>query len=243
VDPAQSGFLLDAKGNVTTVRFDLGLVGADAPMSTSDDMGNDVAFVEGANAGTGFPTSAAFTLSGLDAGGAYDLYLYAAAAAQAYATKFTIGETSLSTLGGSVFTGIWVENDSYVKFSSVLAAGDGTIQCVLESGNPDNYGVFSGLQIVPSSPTFILGDANGDDVVNDEDASILGANWRRTGDATWAQGDFNDDKNVDDRDAAILAAHWGATGEGGSVPEPSTATLVLIGAIALLGVARRRRSA
>jgi hypothetical protein len=152
VDPAPSDFLLDANGNVTTIKFDLGTVGADAPMSTSDDMGNDLAFVQGANAGTAFPTSATFTLSGLEAGAAYDLCLYAAAAAQAYTSKFTIGETSLSTPGGSVFTGIWVEDDNYVRFANVVAAGDGTIEGVLESGNPANYGMFNGLQIVPSVP-------------------------------------------------------------------------------------------
>jgi hypothetical protein len=92
----------------------------------------------------------------------------------------------------------------------------------------------------PTPP--LLGDANGDNVVDDKDASVLGANWRRQGDATWADGDFNGDHNVDDKDAAILAAHWGATGEEGSVPEPSTATLLVIGVVAVLGLTRRRRS-
>jgi hypothetical protein len=53
----------------------------------------------------------------------------------------------------------------------------------------------------------IFGDANRDGKVDDLDASILGANWQRTGGATWDQGDFNQDGNVNDIDAAILAAH------------------------------------
>ena len=55
----------------------------------------------------------------------------------------------------------------------------------------------------------LVGDANADYVVDDTDASILGAHWRQQAGATWADGDFNSDGKVDDRDAAILAAHWG----------------------------------
>ncbi|MCX7427700.1 MAG: right-handed parallel beta-helix repeat-containing protein [Planctomycetia bacterium] len=55
----------------------------------------------------------------------------------------------------------------------------------------------------------LTGDANLDAVVDDKDASILGAHWRQQAGATWADGDFNADGKVDDRDAAILAAHWG----------------------------------
>ena len=53
----------------------------------------------------------------------------------------------------------------------------------------------------------ILGDANDDGMVDDKDASILGAHWRQSG-TTWANGDFNEDGYVNDMDAAILAAHW-----------------------------------
>ena len=55
----------------------------------------------------------------------------------------------------------------------------------------------------------LAGDANLDGVVNDRDASILGAHWQMPAGATWAMGDFNGDGKVDDRDAAIMAAHWG----------------------------------
>jgi hypothetical protein len=52
------------------------------------------------------------------------------------------------------------------------------------------------------------GDANADGIVNDKDASILGAHWQQMGGAGWLDGDFNGDGNVNDADAAILAAHW-----------------------------------
>jgi hypothetical protein len=85
----------------------------------------------------------------------------------------------------------------------------------------------------------IPGDANLDQVVDDKDASILGANWHVPSGATWAMGDFNRDEKVDDQDAAILAANWGPAAEGAAVPEPSTVTL-LLGALASLLVWRRR---
>ena len=89
------------------------------------------------------------------------------------------------------------------------------------------------------------GDANLDGVVDDKDASIVGANWMSTS-AGWQQGDFGGggpgdwgglDGIVDDKDAAILAAHMNMTlaeFEAG-VPEPSTLCLLVLGALALIG--------
>ena len=88
-----------------------------------------------------------------------------------------------------------------------------------------------------------LGDANDDGVVDDADASILGAHWRQTSGANWEDGDFNGDHAVDDKDAAILAMHWTFDpGEGnGTVPEPSTLVVLLGAATAWLARPRRRR--
>jgi hypothetical protein len=90
---------------------------------------------------------------------------------------------------------------------------------------------------VPPGP----GDANDDGLVDDMDASILGAHWLQASGAEWANGDFNGDYAVDDLDAAILAAHWsaGSGEENSTVPEPSTLVLLLGAAAAWL--ARRRR--
>ena len=78
------------------------------------------------------------------------------------------------------------------------------------------------------------GDANGDGVVDDEDASILGANWMSTGAGT--PGDFNGDGIVNDKDAAILAAHWGdGLSAEESVPEPATLCLLVMGVLVLAG--------
>jgi hypothetical protein len=96
-----------------------------------------------------------------------------------------------------------------------------------------------GFSYQRSSPERLPGDANGDGVVNDTDASIVGAHWMITG-AQWVDGDFNDDTVVNDRDAAILAAHWTQTAaEAAGVPEPTSMTLLLGGMLLLLRVRRR----
>jgi serpin B len=86
----------------------------------------------------------------------------------------------------------------------------------------------------------ILGDANADGVVGDEDASILAAHWHQQVDG-WIHGDFNGDGWVNDMDAAILASHWsvGEADEDTSVPEPSAlavglSMLIVLGAVTLL---------
>ena len=86
-----------------------------------------------------------------------------------------------------------------------------------------------------------LGDANDDGVVDDLDASILGAHWRQQEGATWAMGDFNGDYAVNDEDAAILAAHWHEGVGEESVPEPATLVSLLLGLLASTVIAKRRR--
>ena len=80
-------------------------------------------------------------------------------------------------------------------------------------------------------------------MVDDKDASIVGANWMKTG-MGWQQGDFGGggsgawgglDGIVNDIDAAILAAHMGESLPGASVPEPSTLCLLVLGALILFG--------
>ncbi|MCX7424331.1 MAG: PEP-CTERM sorting domain-containing protein [Planctomycetia bacterium] len=86
----------------------------------------------------------------------------------------------------------------------------------------------------------LMGDANMDDVVDDKDASILGANWQMATGATWKDGDFNYDGAVNDKDAAILAAHWTPPAGNGEVPEPSTLAM-LFGAAVMAWLVRRSR--
>jgi hypothetical protein len=96
--------------------------------------------------------------------------------------------------------------------------------------------VFGDIETVP-----MPGDANVDGIVDEQDASILGAYWLRQTGAIWAMGDFNRDAKVDDRDAAILAAHWLATWPTETAPTPEPSTLALLAAgLAVLWMKRRK---
>ena len=90
----------------------------------------------------------------------------------------------------------------------------------------------------PAAPR-LMGDANLDGVVDDNDLSLLLAHWGQdvTGepDGGWGRGEFSGAAPVDDNDLSLLLANW--TGAG-AVPEPASALALLLGACA---VVRRRR--
>ena len=85
------------------------------------------------------------------------------------------------------------------------------------------------------------GDANGDGVVDDDDATIVATYWQTLSGATWSMGDFNDDNAVNDLDATIMAANW-QTGTSSAVPEPGALTLLLIGGLTVSGLFQRPKS-
>ena len=80
----------------------------------------------------------------------------------------------------------------------------------------------------------LMGDADGDGLVDDDDLSLLLSSWGQ--DVGWANGNFNGDNIVDDDDLSLLLSNW-----TGSAPVPGPATLsgLTLGALACL---RRRRS-
>ncbi|MGD9127878.1 MAG: dockerin type I domain-containing protein [Planctomycetia bacterium] len=95
--------------------------------------------------------------------------------------------------------------------------------------------------IVGTAP--ILGDANGDGIVDSSDATILSNHWQQginnCQPATWSTGDFNFDDIVDASDATILAGNWQQTTTPNTVPEPSTILLFLTASLGWLFVQRR----
>jgi hypothetical protein len=103
---------------------------------------------------------------------------------------------------------------------------------------PGDLGLDAVCMVAPTIPE-IPADANSDGVVDDKDASIVGAHWLQEVSGGWADGDFNADGLVNDADAAILAAHWGEGGGEESVPEPGS--LALLAGMAAMGMVYLRR--
>ena len=88
-----------------------------------------------------------------------------------------------------------------------------------------------------------LGDANLDGKVNAQDFDLLAANYGKSGGTAWTQGDFNYDGVTNVIDFNMLASNFNATplnapALGTLVPEPA-----MIGALAFIGLLRRRRGA
>ena len=100
------------------------------------------------------------------------------------------------------------------------------------------------LGSVTMSVTEVLsGDANGDGTVNGADLNIVLSNYNQTG-MTWSQGDFNGDGTVNGADLNVVLSNYNqVAGVSAAVPEPSAFVLLGIGAISILGYARRQRVA
>ena len=100
----------------------------------------------------------------------------------------------------------------------------------------------AGVTAIYPAPEPAAGDANRDGLVNDDDLSILLANWTGSGGSggTWGTGDFDADGAICDTDLSELLGNW--TGTSGAVPEPATCWPLAIGALVVLNSPRRRRS-
>ncbi|MBT3201976.1 MAG: PEP-CTERM sorting domain-containing protein, partial [Phycisphaerales bacterium] len=104
------------------------------------------------------------------------------------------------------------------------------------------------LDVTGTGTGSVDGDANDNQIVNDEDMAILLAQFGSSYDMARAgdNADFNGDGYVDMADFVILRANWGAgtTPPGASelpnaTPEPATMTMLAIGG--LVALRRRRR--
>lgn len=113
-----------------------------------------------------------------------------------------------------------------------------SIEVVIES-----FGNLSGVGFGSTAFYYLvdalLGDLNGDGFVGAADLDVVLANWGTgvtLGD--WRLGDASGDGWVGEDDLGVVLAHWGeGVPPGGTVPEPASALLVLLG----LGACGRRR--
>ena len=101
----------------------------------------------------------------------------------------------------------------------------------------------SGGYLLTIAELTIPGDVNLSGCVDDDDLSLLLANWNVG--TTWGEGDLDASETVDDDDLSLLLANWGigcssgaAAAAAQAVPEPATLALLVIGAAGLL---RRRK--
>ena len=86
----------------------------------------------------------------------------------------------------------------------------------------------------------MAGDVNHDGWVDDDDLSILLANWGGES-GEWTLGELSGTIPVDDDDLSLLLANWtGPEPSGAAVPEPCTILLLGSGAALLVGRIRRR---
>jgi hypothetical protein len=88
------------------------------------------------------------------------------------------------------------------------------------------------------------GDANLDGVVDDDDVTIVGANYApRVAKPVWALGDFDYNGFVDDDDVTLLGAFYdpkampistASAGAVAAVPEPASVVVLAVGCVAIL---------
>jgi hypothetical protein len=164
--------------------------------------------------------------------------------------KFSGTDPLLTVTGGYNFG---TSGLTYIDVSELTLTAGNTWVTVMEAGyglNPDSAALDPGtdanvwsmqwdganLQLMQSGGP-IMGDVNLSTCVDDDDLSLLLANWNIG--TTWGTGDLNASGNVDDDDLSLLLANWGAgcSPAPEAVPEPASALILLLG---LTCVARRR---
>jgi len=114
----------------------------------------------------------------------------------AYGSTASLG-TIMATTHGVTLPGLTANTTYHYRVISKDAAG-----------NTATSGDFT-FTTTGSTPTPKIGDIDGNGVVNDDDATIMFANWGpAAGGSTTAPGDINHNGIVDDDDATILFANW-----------------------------------
>ncbi|MCD6364893.1 MAG: right-handed parallel beta-helix repeat-containing protein [Planctomycetes bacterium] len=138
--------------------------------------------------------------------------------------------TAASVLIGAGDAGYLPADD----FNQTLRAGmlDAGAYRYEPGGNP-GWIVVEGFKIAPT-----VGDTDRDGDIDAVDLAQLGLNWAPSATTKgWSHGNFDHDGDVDATDLAQLGLNWAPSGYG-SIPEPATAAILVLGA---LGIIRTRR--
>ncbi len=164
----------------------------------------------------------------------------------------------LNIAAGNDSIELWIDPDAGNLGSADLQAdgadlfGDSLDLLGLSVG--DDSGAIDAIRLSNAESAFVdvlglvMGDSDGDGEVTSADADRLRANYGTASGAQWGDGDFDLDGDVDFNDAWIWLDnyHGDSAGEinmayltNGEIPEPTTISLLILGAGGLL--ARRRR--
>ena len=135
---------------------------------------------------------------------------------------------------------------NFVDRTSQLAPVSGAISQISSFGedHAGNLYLTELSRFVPNAGelfrVYLVGDANGDAVVNGLDANIISLHWLLDP-AEYHEGDLNGDGVVNGLDANILSLHWLDGNSAAAIPEPSAAVLALVAVLATTAARRRRR--
>jgi len=163
-------------------------------------------------------------------------------------------QVTLGDSGGAVFSnvgGIWMLSGMIESIDLLPRQPYPTTNGQTATAAFGNSSVFADISVYRSQILELVplvGDANGDGIVNGQDIALIASNWLATG--VGQAGDVNGDGIVNGQDMALVASTWttatsntppsgngAALGQSMGVPEPATALLALLAA-ALLWLAR-----
>lgn len=92
------------------------------------------------------------------------------------------------------------------------------------------------IGVNPTFPVILQGDVNFDGMVNIFDINLVSAHWSESGPA----GDANRDGVVNIFDINLISFNWTSPGVAAPVPEPTSLTLLSLGALGVLVRGRQR---
>ncbi|GEM_PF-5979181 len=147
------------------------------------------------------------------------------------------------TAGARSGTFASVQYDGTTLSASVGSDGNGSFR------SHQGGGLFRNITYTPTEVGIenllaVKGDADGDRDVDLVDYHLLSGNFDPEGldgPYSWLQGDFDEDQDVDLADYSALAGNFSPEGYGepGTVPEPASLVLAVLGLFGGLGIVRR----